>query len=423
MSGLFADLTWRGLIYQMTDPALEGLLDNESLTAYVGFDPTADSLHAGNLLQLINMARLQRAGHRPIMLAGGATGMIGDPGGRSTERNLLDIETLRANVEGILPQLKQFVDFEGPNAARLVNNFDWTHEISVIDFLRDVGKHFTVNQLVARESIKTRMEGEHGISYTEFSYGLLQAFDFWHLYREYGCTLQLGGSDQWANIVGGVDLIRRREQGQAYGISAPLVTKADGTKFGKSVGGAIWLDSKKTSPYAFYQFFIRAEDAKVIDYLKCFTFLSHERIAELEEITRSKPHAREAQRTLAEEVTRIVHGDHELKRAQQATNALFSEDIATLDEELLEQVVAGAPSATFSRSSLGTIPLADVLTETGLSPSKSAARKAIEQGGVYLNNRRQINVAAVVSESDLIHDKYAVVRRGKKDFAVALFVD
>lgn len=421
MSGLFADLTWRGQVYQMTDPALGDLLDKGSLTAYIGFDPTADSLHAGNLLQLINLARLQRAGHKVIVLAGGATGMIGDPGGRSAERNLLDVETLRANVKAIEPQLRQFMEFDGPNPATLVNNFDWTQPVSVIDFLRDVGKHFTVNQLVTRDSIRNRMEGEHGISFTEFSYGLLQAFDFWYLYKEFGCTLQLGGSDQWANITGGVDLIRRREGVHAYGLSTPLVTKADGTKFGKSVDGAVWLDPKKTSPYAFYQFFIRVEDVKVIEYLKFFTFLSRERIAELEIATKESPHERQAHRALAEELTRLVHGETELRRVQQASAALFSEDIADLDQDLLQEVFANAPSASFDHSSLGSLELVDVLVQTGLSPSKSAARTAIEQGGVSVNNQRQNDIKTTLSAQHLLHDKFALVRRGKKHFAIAHF--
>jgi tyrosyl-tRNA synthetase len=422
MSSLFADLTWRGLVYQMTDPALEQKLDAGGLTAYIGFDPTADSLHAGNLLQLVTLARLQRAGHNPIVLAGGATGMIGDPGGRSAERNLLDATTLQRNIDGILPQLQQFMDFDGPHAARLVNNHDWTAPVSVLDFLREVGKHFTINQLITRESVRARLEDrEQGISYTEFSYGLLQAFDYWHLFTTYGCTLQMGASDQWGNIVGGVDLIRRREGKTAYGLCTPLVTKPDGTKFGKSVSGAIWLDRNKTSPYAFYQFFFNTEDVKVVEYLKFFTFLSHDRIDELEVATKDRPAAREAQRVLAEELTKLVHGDDELVRVQRASKALFSEEIATLDKGLLSDVFADAPSATISRASLGQLPLIDLLVETGLTESKSAARQAIQQGGVSLNNRKQSDLTATVETSHLLHDSFVLVRKGKKHFAVARF--
>jgi tyrosyl-tRNA synthetase len=417
MSGLFADLTWRGQVYQMTDPALEGLLENGSLTAYIGFDPTADSLHAGNLLQLINLARLQRHGHKAIVLAGGATGMIGDPGGRSSERNLLDVDALRANVDAILPQLQQFMDFDGPNPARLVNNYDWIEPMSVIDFLRDVGKHFTVNQLVTRDSVRNRMEGEHGISFTEFSYGLLQAQDFWHLYKQYGCTLQMGGSDQWANIIGGVDLIRRREAAQAFGLSTPLVTKADGTKFGKSVDGAVWLDPKKTSPYAFYQFFLRVEDEKVIEYLKYFTLdLSREEIEELAASHGERPQAREAHRALASSLTKLVHGEHELAKVETASRLLFEGAVNQLDEDMLLQVLSEVPSITASRTDATVV---DLLVNTGLVNSKSAARQAIEQGGVMVNAEKVERIDAQVTT--FLHGRYAVLRKGKRNYALATF--
>jgi tyrosyl-tRNA synthetase len=417
MPGLFADLTWRGLVYQMTDPALEPLLENGSLTAYIGFDPSADSLHAGNLLQLVNLARLQRAGHKAIVLAGGATGMIGDPGGRSTERNLLDAEQLQANVEAILPQLQQFMEFGGDNPARLVNNYDWTREISVIDFLRDVGKHFTINQLVTRDSVRNRMEGEHGISFTEFSYGLLQANDYWHLFKQYGCTLQLGGSDQWANILGGVDLIRRREGAQAFGMSTPLVTKADGTKFGKSVGGAVWLDANKTSPYAFYQFFLNVEDVKVIDYLKFFTLdLSRDEIEALNESNAERPQAREAHRALARSLTKLVHGPDELARVEAASKALFEGALHELDESLLLQVLAEVPSITVSRTNNVVV---DLLVGTNLVGSKADARRAVEQGGVTVNSQKVTGIDAEVT--NLLHGKYAVLRKGKRSYALVRF--
>jgi tyrosyl-tRNA synthetase len=418
MPGLFADLTWRGLVYQMTDPALESILETGSLTAYIGFDPSADSLHAGNLLQLVNLARLQRAGHRAIVLAGGATGMIGDPGGRSSERNLLDVEQLRANVEAVLPQLRQFMEFGGSNPATLVNNYDWTSQLVVIDFLRDVGKHFTINQLVTRDSVRNRMDSEHGISFTEFSYGLLQANDYWHLFKEHGCTLQLGGSDQWANILGGVDLIRRREGAQAFGMSTPLVTKADGTKFGKSVGGAVWLDPKKTSPYAFYQFFLNVEDAKVIDYLKFFTLdLTHDEIGELETANAERPHARDAHRALARSLTKLVHGESELHNVEAASKALFDGDLHRLDEQMLLQVLAEVPSVTVARTDNVVV---DLLVAAKLVNSKADARRAVEQGGVTVNARKVDSFDAEVS--DLLHGKYAVLRKGKRHYALVHFV-
>jgi tyrosyl-tRNA synthetase len=417
MSALFADLTWRGQVYQMTDPALVGLLDSGELTAYIGFDPSADSLHAGNLLQLVNLARLQRAGHKAIVLAGGATGMIGDPGGRSSERNLLDADTLRSNVESILPQLKQFMHFDGPNPARLVNNYDWISQLSTIDFLRDVGKHFTVNQLVARESVRNRMESEHGISYTEFSYGLLQAHDYWHLYKQYGCTLQMGGSDQWANIVGGVDLIRRREGAQAFGLCTPLVTKADGTKFGKSVGGAVWLDPKKTSPYAFYQFFLNVEDAKVIDYLKYFTLdLTREDIESLEAAHVERPHAREAHRALARSLTKLVHGEVQLVKVETASRLLFEGAVDQLDEQMLLQALWEVPSAFVDQTQTSVV---DLLVQTRLVSSKSAARQAIEQGGVSVNAKKVETIDEHITER--LHGKYAVLRKGKKNYALVTF--
>lgn len=423
MPALFADLRWRGLVHQVTDPALGDLLDAGGLTAYAGFDPTAESLHIGNLLQLTNLRRLQLGGHRPIVLAGGATGMIGDPGGKTSERQMLDAETLRRNVEGVLPQLRRFLDFaDGPAGATLVNNYDWLKDVSVLDFLRDVGKHFTVNQLIARDLVRSRIEQpDQSISYTEFSYGLLQAHDFLHLHRTHGCRLQLGGSDQWANIVGGVDLIRRRTGATAFGLCSPLVTKADGTKFGKSETGAIWLDRTKTSPYALYQYFLRSEDVMVGTYLRYFTFLGHDRIEELDRSVVERPREREAHRALAFEVTALVHGEDEAHRAVRASEALFGEEIASLDEQLLLDVFAEAPSVDVSRERLGSLALVDLLVEAGLSPSKSAARTAISQGGISVNDRRYDEVSAVVSVDDLLHDRYVVLRRGKKEYALARF--
>jgi tyrosyl-tRNA synthetase len=423
MPGTFADLEWRGLVYQVTDAAIGPLIDAGGITAYIGFDPTADSLHVGHLLQLLNLRRLQLGGNSPIVLAGGATGMIGDPSFKSTERRLLDDSAIRENVVSIEVQLQKFLDFSpGAGQARLVNNYDWTAPVSVLEFLRDIGKHFTVNQLIARESVRARLEDrEQGISFTEFSYSLLQAFDFWHLYKTYDCKLQMGASDQWGNIVSGVDLVRKREATTVYGFSSPLMLKADGTRFGKSESGTVWLDPKLTSPYAFYQFFLRTEDAVVGQYLRYLTFLSHEEIVTLDNATAERPQDRQAQHALAAEVTTLVHGDAQTKRAIDASRALFGEEIASLDEEMLLQVLAEAPSSKFERSAVGELTIVDLLVETGLSPSKSAARTAIEQGGVSINNKRRDGVDSRVGSDDLLHDAYVVIRRGKKEYALAHF--
>lgn len=423
MSSLFSDLQWRGLVQQVTDPAVEDLLNAGGLTAYIGFDPTADSLHVGSLLQLLNLRRLQQAGHRPIVLAGGATGMIGDPSFKSAERQLLDDETLQHNIDGILVQLKQFLDFtEGPKQAILVNNADWIKSTNVVDFLRDIGKHFTVNTLIGRESVRVRLEDrEQGISFTEFSYALLQAWDYQHLFKEYGCTLQMGASDQWGNIVSGVDLIRRSYGEKTYGLCCPLVTKSDGTKFGKTETGTVWLSAERTSPYAFYQFFVRTDDADVSKYLRFFSFRSREEIEELESSLVTEPHKRLGQYALADELTRLVHGDEETDKAIKASQALFTEDIAQLDEKLLLEVFADAPSISLSLGELEQTTLVDVLVKSGLSPSNTAARTAIQQGGVSVNNRRIENVEAHVERTQLLHDSYVVVRRGKREFAIARF--
>jgi tyrosyl-tRNA synthetase len=423
MPQTYADLEWRGLVYQTTSPEISAKLDAGGVVAYAGFDPSADSLHVGHLLPLLALRRFQLGGNTPIVLAGGATGMIGDPSFKATERQLLDDGTIHHNVRSIALQLRKFLDFEpGTCQARLVNNHDWTAPVSVLDFLRDVGKHFTVNQLIARESVRARLEDrEQGISFTEFSYSLLQAFDFWHLHRSFDCTLQIGASDQWGNIVSGVDLIRKREGAAAYGLCLPLMLKADGTKFGKSETGTVWLDAERTSPYALYQFFLRVEDAVVVPYLKYLTFLPHERIDELETLTNERPQAREAQRVLAYEIVSLVHGEVQASRAIRASEALFSEQIAELDEALLLQVFAEAPSVRFSRALLGELSLIDLLVESGLSTSKSTARTAIEQGGVSINNRRQNSVAVTINSNDLLHGAYVVVRRGKKEYALAHF--
>ncbi|HET9443806.1 MAG TPA: tyrosine--tRNA ligase [Acidimicrobiales bacterium] len=405
--GLSEELRWRGLVHDMTDPALPGHLDAGGLTAYIGFDPSADSLHIGNLLQICNLRRLQEAGHRPVALAGGATGMIGDPGGKSVERNLLEPAQLAANLAAIRAQLEGLLP-----GVSVVNNADWLSGISVLEFLRDVGKHFTVNQMVAKESVKTRFEGrDQGISYTEFSYMLLQAADYLHLFDTIGCTLQLGASDQWGNITMGIELIRKVRGRTVFGLTTPLVLKADGAKFGKSETGTVWLDARRTSAYRLYQFLVRSEDSVVGAYLRYFTWLPRERIEELDRAVAERPERREAQRELAREVTALVHGPAEAGRAEQASAALFSEEIATLDEATLLDVFAEAPSTTLPRRPL---TLVDALAATGLVTSKSDARRQLAAGGIYVNNRRvQDAEASLDPSSDALHGAYVVLRRGK----------
>jgi len=417
--GLFADLGWRGLVHQSTDPALAGILDDEVVTAYVGFDPTSDSLTLGNLLGIVTLMRLQRAGHRPIALAGGGTGMIGDPSGKAEERQLLDPDVLRANVEAIRAQLERFLDFgPGAGAARalLLDNADWLGPVGLLEFLRDVGKHFTVNAMVAKESVRVRFrEREQGISYTEFSYMLLQACDYLHLFDTHGCRLQLGGSDQWGNITAGIDLIRRRRGATAYGLTFPLVTRADGTKFGKSESGNVWLDARRTTPYAMYQFLVRSDDAMVGTYLRFYTLRSAEELAALEEATAEHPDRREAQRALAHDVVGLVHGEDEAARAEHASAVLFSEDIRHLDEATLLAVMAEAPATRIARAELEGegLELVELLARTGLESSRGAARRTVEQGGAYVNNRKVSGPAARVGVDDLLHGRYAVLRRGK----------
>lgn len=427
MVTLSQDLAFRGLVHQCSDEGLLALLDREPLSAYVGFDPSADSLHLGNLLMLCNLRRLQLAGHRPIALAGGATGFIGDPGGKSEERNLLSPEQLVANLAGIRPQLERFLDFSaGAGAARalLVNNADWLGEARLLAFLRDVGKHVSVNQMITRDSVRNRLDRpEHGISFTEFSYMLLQGADFLHLYEAEGCRLQLGGSDQWGNIVTGVELIRKVHGATAYALTSPLILKADGTKFGKSEGGALWLDAKRTSPFAFYQYLWRSEDALVGTYLRSFTFLDHEEIAELDDATATTPDRRLAQRRLAHEVTTLVHGHEETARVERAAEALYTEDVAALDAATLTMALAGAPASELPASALSGagLDLVEVLVRSGLTASKSQARAAIEQGGAYVNNRRAGSIAARLTSADLLDGGYVLLRRGRRELHLLHF--
>jgi tyrosyl-tRNA synthetase len=421
---LAADLAYRGLVHQVTDDRLLGLLDTEAVTAYIGFDPTADSLHVGHLVQVCNLRRLQMAGHRPIALAGGGTGMIGDPGGKSEERQLLGDEELAANLAAVRSQLGRFLDFDaGASSALLLDNGAWLRDLPLIDFLRDTGKHFTVNQMVAKESVRARLERpDQGISFTEFSYMLLQAYDFLHLFDEHGCRLQLGASDQWGNITMGIDLVRRLRRAEVFGLTTPLVLKADGTKFGKTESGTVWLDAARTSPFRFYQFFLRAEDATVGTYLRYFTFLDHDEIAALDDATAGHPERRDAQRALAEAVTSMVHGTQETTRAAAASAALYTDAIADLDEATLLEVCAEAPSSTIARSLLDDgYALVDALAESGLVKSKTQARTTVAQGGAYLNNRRVDDVDARIGRGDLLFDRYALLRRGRRDYHLVRF--
>ena len=426
MTTLSEDLEFRGLVHQLSDPVVPELLDTESVTAYAGFDPSADSLHVGNLLMLCNLRRLQLAGHRPIALAGGATGMIGDPGGKSDERVLLSREEIVANMEGIRPQLERFLDLSGGAAgtrALLLDNADWLGQFGLVDFLRDVGKHFTVNQMIAKDSVRSRFERpDFGISYTEFTYMLLQAADFLHLYDNFNCRLQIGGSDQWGNITTGIELIRRASKGSAYALTSPLLVKADGTKFGKSEEGALYLSATRTSPYALYQFFFRAEDAVVGSYLRSLTFLSHNEILGLDEATVLRPERREAQRALARAVVDLVHSPAETANVERASEAVFSEDVINLDEATLLMALEEVPASSLSRSALDDgVDLVELLVEAGLAPSKTAARTTIAQGGVYVNNRRVDPERPEIVHDDLIADRYVLLRRGRRDLHLLSF--
>jgi tyrosyl-tRNA synthetase len=417
MPTLSEDLAFRGLIHQVTDPAILKRLDAGGMTVYAGFDPTADSLHVGSMLQLCTLRRFQLAGHRPISLAGGGTGMIGDPGGKTDERSMLTKEVLSAYLEGIRPQLGQFLDLSD---ALLLDNSVWLSQLTTLDFLRDVGKHFTVNQMVAKESVKTRFERpDQGISYTEFSYMLLQAYDFMRLHVDYGCDLQIGGSDQWGNITMGVEYIRKVCQDEVWGMTTPLVVKADGTKFGKTETGTVWLDPRRTSPFGMYQFFFTTVDAIVGPYLRFFTFLSHEEIEALDVETAERPQGRAGQRALARAVVSLVHGEAEVAKCEEASAALFSEEIAALSEDLLLAVTEDAPSTEIARQSITDgLSLVDAMERSGLAASRGEARRTIQGGGAYVNNARQSDVARVLGPDDLLHDRYIIVRKGRHDVHV-----
>jgi tyrosyl-tRNA synthetase len=414
---LIEDLRWRGLLAQSTDEAalLEAL--KKPTTLYVGFDPTAPSLHAGNLVVLLVLRRFQLAGHNPIALVGGATGLVGDPSGKNEERTLNSTEIVEGWVNRIRTQVSAFLDFDAPkNPAVVVNNLDWTSPLSAIEFLRDIGKHFSVNQMLSKDSVSARLEGG-GISYTEFSYQVLQSYDFLELYRRNNCTLQVGGSDQWGNIVAGLDLIRRVEQGSGHALTVPLLMKADGTKFGKTAGGSVWLDPEMTSPYAFFQFWLNSDDKDVINFLKVFSFKSHAEITELEKSHNENPGLREAHRALARELTSLVHSEETTERVEAAARALFGQgELSELDEATLASALAELPRTTVSSSE--EIPTwVDLLAATGVVDSKSAARRIVKEGGAYLNNVKISGEDFRPSKSDFLCGKYAVLRKGKRDLA------
>jgi tyrosyl-tRNA synthetase len=417
MPTLSEDLAFRGLIHQVTDPALPKRLDAGGLTVYAGFDPTADSLHVGSMLQLCTLRRFQLAGHRPISLAGGGTGMIGDPGGKLEERSMLTKEVLAGYLEGIRPQLGQFLDMSD---ALLLDNSVWLSQLTTLDFLRDVGKHFTVNQMVAKESVKARFDRpDQGISYTEFSYMLLQAYDFMRLHVDHGCDLQIGGSDQWGNITMGIDFIRKVCHDEVWGLTTPLVLKADGTKFGKTETGTVWLDPARTSPFAMYQFFLNTVDTMVGPYLRYFTFLSHAEISALDLETAEHPERRSAQRALARAVVALVHGEPEVAKCEEVSAALFGQEIAGLSEEMLLAVTEDAPTTEIARQEiLDGLPLVDALVRAGLVSSKGEARRTLQQQGASVNNMKQSDPARTLGLEDLLHDRYIVLRKGRRDIHV-----
>jgi tyrosyl-tRNA synthetase len=425
MSTLFDELAWRGQVYDATD-GLQQLLATERVTAYAGFDPTAPSLHVGHLLPAIALARLQRFGHVPIAIVGGGTGMIGDPSGKSHERVLQSREQIEANLGGIRQQLERILAFEGvPNPARIVNNADWLGSIDVLTFLRDTGKHFTISAMLQKESISRRLESEDGISFTEFSYLILQAYDYLQLFDRHGCVLQIGGSDQWGNITAGIDLIRRLRAKKVHGLVMPLLMSASGVKFGKTEAGAVWLDPERTSPFRFYQFWLNSDDRDVAPYLKYFTFLTRDEIEALEGATRELPERREAQRTLARELTMLVHGADQVARAERATALLFGEDITTLPAEDVLAVFDDVPSTEIRGEELeqGGIGLVDLVARTGLAPSKSEARRLLQSGGVYVNNRRATNPLERLTREQAISGALFVLRKGQKQNHLVRVVD
>ena len=421
MTDILDELQWRGLVAQTTDPAaLREALAAGPVTLYCGFDPTAPSLHHGHLVQLVVLRHLQLAGHRVLPLVGGATGMIGDPR-MSGERVLNSRETVAEWVDRLRSQISRFLDFDGDNPATMVNNLDWTGGLTAIDFLRDIGKHYRLGTMLAKDTVARRLESDQGISFTEFSYQILQGLDYLELFRRYGCILQTGGNDQWGNLLSGVELIRKADQAQVHALTTPLITKADGTKFGKTEGGAVWLAPDMMSPYAFYQFWVNTDDADVVRYVKVFTFRNRGEIAELEQAVAERPAAREAQRALAYDVTALVHGAGEADAVVAASQALFGRgELRDLDRATLAAAVAGLPTA---RASAAGLPVVDLMAESGLVSSKAAARRAIADGGAYVNNVKVLSDDAVVATGDLLHGRWALLRRGKRSLAIAEFGD
>ena len=423
--GIIEELEWRDLISDCTDrEGLQERLAKGPITLYCGFDPTADSLHVGSLVPLLALRRFQLGGHHPIAVAGGATGSIGDPSGKTAERQLLTHELLKANIEGVKVQLGSFMEFEGvENAAQLVDNADWTAPLSFLDVLRDIGKHFKVNAMVSKESVRARMEDRDvGISYTEFSYMILQALDFHYLCETQDCDLQVGGSDQWGNITAGIDLIHRKQNRQAYGLTLPLITNADGTKFGKTESGAVWLDVNRTSIYQFYQFWVRVDDRDLVRYLKYFTFLSRDEVEELASQHEAEPHARIAHKALAREVTALVHGEEAVTEAIRASEILFGGELEGITEATFREVAGEVPTCELSTDRFGGegLWLPELLHEAGLAQSRGQARKDVKGGGVYVNGKRIDDEQHKLTASDLMFGKYVLLRRGKRNYAVVI---
>ena len=423
--GIIEELEWRGLISDCTDrEGLQERLAKGPITLYCGFDPTADSLHVGSLVPLLALRRFQQFGHHPIAVAGGATGSIGDPSGKTAKRQLLTHEQLKANIEGVQVQLGSFMDFEGvENAAKLVDNADWTAPLSFLDVLRDIGKHFKVNAMVSKESVRARMEDrEAGISYTEFSYMILQALDFYYLCEKHDCELQIGGSDQWGNITAGIDLIHRKQNKQSYGLTLPLITNADGTKFGKTESGAVWLDVNRTSIYQFYQFWVRVDDRDVVRYLNYFTFLNRDAVEELAKQHEAEPHARIAHKALAKEVTALVHGEPAAEEAIRASEILFGGDLDGITEATFREVAGEVPTCEVATDRFGGegLWLPELLHESRLAQSRGQARKDVKGGGVYVNSKRIDDEQHKLTEADLMFDKYVLLRRGKRNYAVVI---
>lgn len=416
---LLNDLKWRGLLYQQTDEeGMEKLLNEQKISLYCGVDPTADSMHIGHIVPLLTLRRFQMHGHQPILLVGGATGMIGDPSGRNEERQLQTTEQIDKNVEAIKVQMEQIFDFQTENGAQMVNNRDWIGEMSIIEFLRDYGKLISVNYMLAKDSVASRLE--QGISFTEFSYTLIQAIDYNHLYNHHNCRVQIGGSDQWGNITSGLEVIRKThdEETKAFGITIPLVTKADGTKFGKSAGGAVWLDAKKTTPYEFYQFWINTADADVIKYLKIFTFLDRKEIEALQATVETEAHLRKAQTVLAEEMTKLIHGGAALGDAQRITKALFSGDLKALSAEEMKSAFKDVPSVEMAKEAKSII---DLIVDAGISSSKRQAREDVTNGAISVNGEKVTDLDYVIDEKDRLEDAFSIIRRGKKKYHMVQF--